>query len=419
MFRQLLTFDEAKKTIERELPIKPLGIEEISLLKSWNRVLAENIIADMNIPPFNRSIVDGYAARAEDTFGADENSPVVLHVCGKVNIGELPKTIVKKEDVVEIATGAPMPKGADAVVMLEHTHRKGTSLTVTCAVAKGENLMKAGSDIKKGETLLKKGQLLGSREIGLLAALGKGQAKVYITPRISVLSTGPELIEPGSKLPPGKIYDINAYTLSAAVLESGGKPVYMGVYPDKAEELRRALMQALASSDMVVTSGAVSVGPKDIMPKTLGSLGEPGIILSGVAIKPGKPFTVASAVGKAVFSLPGHPTSALLTFILFVRPLIQVMSGREAVKPPEVKAYASVRMFSAKGRRTFIMVKLKKNNSEELIADLMPSGLSGAITTLERADGFVEIPENVQFIDAGDQVTVKLLTIEFCAAKLV
>lgn len=412
MFRQLLTFDEAKKTITSKLAIKPLGNEEISLLKSRTRVLAENVIADMDIPPFSRSVVDGYAVRAEDTFGADENSPVILHVCGVANIGELPKMAVKKGDVVEIATGAPIPKGADAVVMLEHTHRKSAILTVTSAVAKGENVMRAGSDIKKGATLLGKGQQLGSREIGVLAALGRAKAKVYTIPRIAVLSTGPEVIEPGRKLPPGKIYDINAYTLSAAVLESGGKPVYMGVYPDKAEELRPALMQALASSDIVVTSGAVSVGPKDIMPKTLNTLGEPGIILSGVAIKPGKPLTVACAGGKAVFSLPGHPTSALLTFILFVRPSIQVMSGREAVRPPEVRASASVRMFPAKGRRTFVMVKLRKNKSEELVADPVPSGLSGAITTLERADGFVEIPEDVQFIDAGDQFTVKLFAIQ-------
>jgi putative molybdopterin biosynthesis protein len=412
LFRKLLTFDEARKTIESKLRAKPLGIEEISLLESSNRVLAEDIIADMDIPPFNRSTVDGYAVRAEDTFCADENSPVVLHVCGVVNIGELPKTTVKKGDAAEIVTGAPMPEGADAVVMLEYTNRKGDDLTLTGAIAKGENAMKAGSDIKKGETLLRKGQLLGSREIGVLAALGRAKTKVYAVPRIAVFSTGPEITEPGRKLPPGKIYDINAYTLSTAVLESGGKPIYLGVYPDRAAELRGALMQALASSDMVVTSGGVSVGPRDIMPKTLDSLEKPGVILSGVAIKPGKPLTVASAAGKPVFSLPGHPTSALLTFLLFVRPLIQVMSGRKAEKPLEVKASASMRMFSAKGRRTFIMVKLKSGKSEELIAEPVPTGLSGAITTLERADGFVEIPEDVQFVDAGEPVAVKLFTTE-------
>ncbi|MGD0977749.1 MAG: gephyrin-like molybdotransferase Glp [Candidatus Bathyarchaeia archaeon] len=408
MFRKLLTFDEAKKVIESQFKAKPLGVEEISLLGSSNRVLAENITADMDIPPFNRSTVDGYAVRAEDTFGAEENRPIVLHVSGAVNIGELPETTVRKGEAAEIVTGAPMPEGADAVVMMEYTNRKGDEVTVFSAAAKNENIMKAGSDIKKGETVLRKGQLLGSREIGVLAALGKSKARVYTVPRIAILSTGPEITEPGRKLPPGKIYDINAYTLYGAVLESGGNPIHLGVVPDRADELHEALVRALACSDMVVTSGGVSVGPKDIMPKTVDALGKPGIIVGGIALKPGKPTTVASVAGKPVFSLPGHPTSALLTFLLFARPLIQAMSGRKNEKPQEVKALASMRMFPARGRRTFIMVTLKHKKPEGLIAEPIQTALSGAITTLARADGFVEIAEDVQFIDAGEPVTVKL-----------
>ncbi|HVP16329.1 MAG TPA: gephyrin-like molybdotransferase Glp, partial [candidate division Zixibacteria bacterium] len=342
------------------------------------------------------------------TFGAEENRPVVLHVSGTVNIGELPETIVKKGEAAEIVTGAPMPEGAAAVVMVEHTSRRGDDVTVFTAAAENENIMKAGSDIKKGEIALRKGQLLGSREIGVLAALGKAKTKVYKVPRIAILSTGPEITEPGRKLPPGKIYDINAYTLYAAVLESGGNPIYLGVFPDRADDLHEALVRALAYSDIVVTSGGVSVGPKDIMPKTVNALGEPGIIVGGIALKPGKPTTVASVAGKPVFSLPGHPTSALLTFLLFARPLIQAMSGRKNEKPPEVKALASMRMFPAKGRRTFIMVTLKHKRPEGLIAEPVPTALSGAITTLAKADGFVEIAEDVQFIDAGEPVTVKL-----------
>lgn len=412
MFRKLLTFDEAKKVIEGQRKVKPLGVEEIPLLESSNRVLAENITASLDIPPFNRSAVDGYAVRAEDTFGAEENRPVLLKVSGTVNIGELPETTVTKGQAAEIVTGAPIPEGADAVVMVEHTSRNGDEVTVFRAAARDENIMKAGADIKKGKTILRKGQLLGSREIGVLAALGKAKARVYAVPRIAVLSTGPEITKPGMKLPPGKIYDINAYSLSTAVLESGGRPVYLGVFPDNLDELLKALRRALVSSDMVVTSGGVSVGPKDIVPKTLSMLGEPGIILSGIAIKPGKPTTVASVAGKLVFSLPGHPTSALLTFQLFVRPLIQVMSGRKAEKPVEVKAFASMRMFPAKGRRTFIMVKLRQEKPKGLIAEPIPAALSGAITTLAKADGFVEIAEDVQFIDAGEPVTVQLFKTE-------
>jgi len=268
--------------------------------------------------------------------------------------------------------------------------------------------MKAGADIKKGETGLKTGQLLGSREIGVLAALGLAKVKVYVVPRVAVLSTGAEVTEPGRRLPPAKIYDINAYSLSAAVLENGGKPVYLGVFPDEISELRKALKQALASADMVITSGGVSVGPKDVMPQTLDLLGKPGVVVCGIAIKPGKPTTVALIDGKLVFSLPGHPTSALLVFHLLVRPIILRMAGIEARKSLKVKAVAAMRMFPAKGRRTFIMVKVKLGKANRLVAEPVPTGLSGAITTLAKADGFVEIAEKQQFIDANEEVTVHL-----------
>jgi len=408
MFRKLRTLDEAKQVIRQYFGPKPSGGEEAQLLETHNRVLAEDITATMHIPPFNRSTVDGYAVKAQDTFGADENKPVRLTVCGTVNIGETPKTTVNRGTATEIATGAPIPDGADAVVMLEHTERKDDDLYVHSAVAKDENVMKAGADIKKGETILKTGQLLGSREIGVLAALGLAKAKVYTIPRVAVLSTGTEVTEPGGRLPPGKIYDINAYSLSAAVLESGGKPIYLGVFPDDKAELQKALNQALASADMVITSGGVSVGPKDVLPQTLDSLGKPGVIVCGIAIKPGKPTTVALIDGKLVFSLPGHPTSALLVFHLLVRPMVQRMAGIKASKSLRIKAVAATRMFPAKGRRTFIMVTLKRDEANRLVAEPVPTGLSGAITTLAKADGFVEIAENLQFIDADEKVTVRL-----------
>jgi putative molybdopterin biosynthesis protein len=408
MFRKLLTFDEARQVIHQHFKPKPSGAEEITLLEACNRVLAEDITATLDIPPFNRSTVDGYAVKAEDTFGADENKPVRLSFCGVVNVGEPTKIAVTRGMTVEIVTGAPIPEGADAVVMVEHTERKGNDVYVYNAVTKDENVMKAGADIKKGERVLKAGQLLGSREIGVLAAMGMAKAKVYAVPHVAVLSTGAEITEPGRRLPPGKIYDINAYSLSAAVLESGGKPVYLGVFPDDMAELKKALKQALASADMIITSGGVSVGPKDVMPQTLDSLGKPGVIVCGIAIKPGKPTTVALIDKKLVFSLPGHPTSALLVFHLLARPIIERMAGIDSRKHLRVKAFMAMRMSPAKGRRTFIMVGLKRDKSNRLIAEPVPTGLSGAITTLAKADGFVEIAENQQYVDVNEEVPVQL-----------
>jgi putative molybdopterin biosynthesis protein len=408
MFRKLLSFDEAKRTIQKAAKIEPLGIETVPLLEVCGRVLAENVVARLDIPPFDRSTVDGYAVKAEDTFGAEENKPVKLKLCGNVSVGERPRVLVKQGVATEIVTGAPMPKGADAVVMVEDTEQKGEVVYVYGAVTKDENVMKAGADIRKGEAILKAGQTLGSREIGALAAVGLAKVKVYAIPRVAVLSTGAEVTEPGKKLPSGKIYDINAYSLSTAVLESGGKPVFLGVFPDNLAEIKKALRLALDSADMIVTSGGVSVGPKDVTPKALESLREPIIIVCGIAVKPGKPTTVALASGKLIFALPGHPASALLMFHLFARPLILGLAGRKAEKALKVKALAGMRMFPAKGRRTFVMVALRRNKSGRLVANPVPTGASGAIMTLLKADGYVEITENRQFVDAGEEVTIRL-----------
>src|SRR3989304_1861735 len=270
--------------------------------------------------------------------------------------------------------------------MVEDTEKENDELRVYRAVTKNENVMKKGTDIKKGETVLKARQVLGAPEIGVLAALGITKVKVFKVPVVAVLSTGAEVTEPGKQLPPGKIYDINAYSLSAAVRESGGTPVYLGVVPDDSLELRKALEHALASADMVITSGGVSVGPRDLTPQIVDSLGKPGLIVSGIAVKPGKPTNIALIGRKPVFSLPGHPTSALLMFHLLVRPVIRLMAGRPAKEATMIKAKAATRMFSAKGRRTFVMVKLKHDKSNQLIAEPVETGASGAITTLAKAD---------------------------------
>lgn len=420
MFRKLLSFEEAKRTLEQSFAPKPKGTERISLAEAHNRVLAEDIVSPMDVPPFDRSTVDGYAVQAPDTFGAEEDKPVKLKLSGRVNVGEAPRVTVKKGAVAEVVTGAPLPRGADAVVMLEYAVQERGSVLIHRPVSNGENIMKAGSDIHKGETVLKKGQMLSSREIGVLAALGLAEVDVYKRPRVAVLSTGGEVVEAGKKLGAGKVYDVNAHTLSAAVLECGGEPLNLGIIEDEKDRLEDALQMALRLADVVVSSGGVSVGPKDLMPSVLRGLGEPGVIVCGVTVKPGKPLTFALVDGKPIFSLPGHPTSALLMFYLFVRPVLTRMVGKlDEDELFTVDAVAGEKMFQARGRRTFVMVNLAVGGSGELRAFPVPLGLSGAITTLAKADGFVEIPEGQQFVDAGEAVTVNLFNIErFLRGKL-
>jgi len=409
VFRKLVSLDEAIQILQRQVSAKPVGVEQVSLLHAHQRVLAKDVKAPFDVPPFNRATVDGYAVRAENTFGADEEHPVTLKLLGHVTIGEMPQIAVGDEATVGIATGAPLPSGANAVVMSEYTVQKNNLVSIYSPVSKGENVMEAGSDIHRSETVIKKNQTLSSRDIGVLAALGYTRVDVYKQPIVAVISTGAEIVEPGQPLPPAKIYDINAYTISVAVQECGGQPLNLGIISDEVDELKAALKGALDSADMVITSGGVSVGPKDVIPKVLDMLGEPGVIISGIAIKPGKPTTIAVVDGKPIFSLPGHPTSSLLVFHILIRPIIMKMAGRHQETPFTLKATTAEKMFQAKGRRTFVMVNLIRDRSSRLLARPVPLGLSGAITTLAGADGFVVIPERRQFLNVGEKVTVYLL----------
>ncbi len=408
MFRKLMTLEEAKKIIDENFKPAAIGDEDVALLEAYNRVLKEDIVSTLNIPPFNRSTVDGYAVRAEDTFGADENQPVTLNISGMILAGELPKMVLGKGEAVEIVTGAPLPEGADAVVMVEDAEREDAQLQVYSAVSPHMNVMKKASDIKNGAIVLHAGQVLGAPEIGVLAALGLTKARCFKPPMVAVLSTGSEVAEAGKPLPTGKIFDINSYSLSTAVIESGAKPVFFGVIPDDKVSLNKTLATALASADVVITSGGVSVGPRDYTPQVVDSLGKPGVVVYGVAVKPGKPTTVAFAQDKPIFSLPGNPTAALMMFYMLVRPVIQHLCGRTPSQMRSIRAFAGAKLFSAKGRRTFVMVKLVVDLEKcRLIAEPV-GGASGAITTLAGADGFVEVSENMQYINKDEEVNVKL-----------
>ncbi len=413
MFRQIISFEKAKEIINKEINAKPLGMETVQLEEAYNRVLAENVKAPFNVPSFNRSTVDGYAVRAEDTFGASEQTPVKLKLAGRVEIEEKPDFSLEKGSTAEVATGAAIPDGADAVVMMEYTNLDKNEVLIYRAVANGGNVMKVGADIRKGETVLFKGELLDPRKVGVLAALGIKNVKVYRKPKVAVISTGPEIIEPGKPLQLGKVYDINSYTLASAVSECGAVPINLGTVPDEEQKIREKLKKALEIADVVLTSGGVSVGPHDLMPKILASLSGSRLIICGIAIKPGKPTTVAVVNDKPVFALPGQPTSALFTFYLFVRPVLYRMVGKEEKPLRVVNAFAAEKMFAAKGRRTFTMVYLRKDKEGRFWTHPVEPGLSGAISSLAKAEGFVEIPENRQFIDVGEKVQVHLLVEDF------
>jgi len=409
MFRKLLKLEEAKKIIEENFKPAQIGDEDVVLLEAYNRVLKEDVVSTIDVPSFDRSTVDGYAVKAEDTFTADEDRFVTLNISGIALVGEQPKMVLNKGEAVEIVTGAPLPEGADAVIMLEDTERVDNQLQIYTTVPPHMNVMKKGSDIKSGETILRTGQVLGASEIGALAALGLTKIRCFKPPIIAILSIGNELVETGKLLTEGKIFDINTYSLSTAVMGCGAKPVFFGVVPDDKTVLRKTLVTALSSADVVITSGGVSVGPYDYTPQIVDSLGKPGVVISGIAVKPGKPTTVAFVQNKPVFSLPGNPTAALLMFYLLARPVILQLCGKIPYEIRLIRAFAGTKLFSAKGRRTFVMVNLVLDIEKgRLIAEPVAEA-SGAITTLTRADRFVEIPENQQYINKYEEINISLL----------
>lgn len=418
MFRKLVSVDEAERILAKSFAPKPVGSEFVALSEADGRILANDVVSLYDIPPFNRSTVDGYAVKASDTFGAEENRPVTLRCTGRVNIGEAPKAKVRKGTLVEIVTGAPIPQGADAAVMIEHTEREGNFVLVRQAVSHNENVMKAGSDIRKGETVLTKGTLLSPYEIGALAAIGSAKVEVFKRPIVAIFSTGAEVTEPGKPLTPGKIYDINAHSLSAAAEEYGCEPRNMGIVQDEPSQMKTALQNALKTADLVITSGGVSVGPTDIIPKVLNTLGKPGVVIYGIAIRPGKPTTIALVNGVPVFSLPGHPASSLMIFHLFVRPTLLRMAGRKEQENVTVKAVVSERVFPARGRRTYVTMTLRKDRDDRIIASPVGTGASGAVTTLSKADGFLIIREDQQFIEKGSCADVELFKLSTYASLM-
>ncbi len=412
VFRSLASMEAAEARLREYFTPGPLGVDDMPLEDAYGRVLAEDIFASIDVPGFDRASMDGYAVRAQDIFGAEENQPISLTVVGKVEAGEKPGFEVGPGESAEIGTGAPIPKGANAVVMVEYTEQRDSKVEVFRAVAPGENVMAAGSDIMRGELVLRRGQRVTPRELGVLAALGLGSVKLYRKPRVAIISTGNELTPLGAPLEFAKIYDINASSLAGMVVESGGTPLLLGVAGDSREEIEAKIREGLEAADLVVTSGSTSAGVGDLLYRVINSLGKPGILVHGISVKPGKPTIIAVLNGKPLFGLPGYPASALVIFNLLVKPVIAEMAGVfEARRTGSVEAEAAVRIFSARGRREYLPVYLVEDEGGRLKAYPVLSG-SGAITSLAMADGFVEVPESREFLDEGESLRVQLFSPE-------
>ncbi|MCH8466026.1 MAG: molybdopterin biosynthesis protein [Roseinatronobacter sp.] len=406
-FLQILSRDAAEAAFLDVLRPAPLGHEVITLEHLPGRVLAQDICAPVDAPPFDRATVDGFALRAADLFEASESEPVQLRLNPEtISCGTAPALSVAAGTATPIATGGPIPRGADAVVMIEHTAPMGAGIAVARALAPGAHVSFAGSDIARGQTVLRRGTVIGAREVAMLAAVGLDRATVWRKPRVAVLSTGDELVQPGAPLRPAAVYDSNGPVIAAALRENGCEAIHLGAVRDQPEALEAAIRAAFDGHDALILSGGTSKGAGDLTTKTIAALGSPGIVAHGVALKPGKPLCLAVCDGKPVVVLPGFPTSAMFTFHELVAPALRQMAGLPPRAAAQAEAVLPVRLASELGRTEFAMVALT-TGPEGLVAQPVSKG-SGAVTAFAQADGFVTIPALADSLPAGTRMEVTL-----------
>jgi len=423
-FLHVLDRDEAERRFRAALDLTPRAIETVPLDAALGRVLAADVISPVDVPSFDRSNVDGFAVVAEDTFGASEEVPRTVAVAEEtIHTGIVPATVIRPGTAVEIATGGMIPRGADAVVMVEYTEIDGRDLRIARAVTPGSGVSFAGTDITSGETVLRRGELLTSRDTGVLAAIGVATVDVWRKPVVAILSTGDEIIAPGEPMQPAKVYDSNAQVLADAVRELGGEPTRFGITRDDLNALRTTLQSALETCDVVLLSGGTSKGAGDLSYRVVAELRDPGIVAHGVALKPGKPICLAATGGRPVVVLPGFPTSAVFTFHEFVAPVLRLLAGRGAQERTVVQARLAVKVNSEIGRTEFLLVGLVETAGTDadgttLAAYPMGQG-SGSVTTFSRADGFATIGRHEEIVQAGTIVDVQLLGRDLQLADLV
>ncbi len=397
-FEKLTNIDEALSTLVKKLKPERLKSEQIPLHTASGRVTAEDIQAKNDLPPFDRSAVDGYAVKAQDTFGASQFNSKTL---------KLTENEVREGEARQIWTGTPLPRGADAVIMLEYTKRIKGKIEVGITITPGGNVSRKGEDVQRGEVAIEAGTRLKPHHLGLLAALGATHVNVVKKPKVAILSTGNELVELGHKPKPNQIVETNRLILSSMCQELGAEPLDLGIAKDDLNEISAKIREGLEQADVVITTGGTSVGYPDLVPMAINQIGTPGIIVHGVAMRPGMPTALAILQGKLVFILSGNPVAAMVGFEAFARPLLLKLLGVEREPRPTLKARLTRRVASALGRRVFLRVRVFERNDEFFAEPVRIKG-AGVLSTMTKANGYVKIPENREGLEEGESVIVHL-----------
>ena len=400
----MISMEDALEIVLKQVSV--LSSERVKLLSSLGRVLSENIYSDFDIPGFNRAAMDGYAVVAKDTVHACPDRPVTLKVIDEVPAGFRVKSAISSGKAIRIMTGAVLPEGADAVVMVEYTEARGDKVMVFRSVKKGENVSFSGEDVKKGELVLPRGTLIRPQEVGMLAALGKTEVYVTRKPKVAIISTGDELIEPGRTLEKGKIYDSNSFSLFSQVLKCGADPERIGIVPDDKDELLHKVKMGL-SSNILLLSGGVSEGKYDLVKEVLMEAGVKPLFWK-VAVKPGKPTFFGIRKRTLVFGLPGYPVSSMMNFENLVKPAIFKMLGREGYKRIKIKAVLKGEIKNSSGRKNFIRVRLIEENGRYL-AIPAPSQKSGVLKSMVWANAVVILSTDIRKVENGEEVLVEIL----------
>ena len=387
------------------------NIEVVDIKTALHRILAEEIVAPANLPGFNRSTMDGYAIRAEDSFGATDSLPSYLKIVGEIKMGVKPEFKIDPGETVKISTGGMLPEGANAVIMVEYTENiDDTTIEARRSISPWENVVREDEDLKTGEIMLRKGHRLRPQDMGVLAGIGKTNIKIYRKPKIAIISTGNEIIPAKEKPLIGQVRDINSYTLGACIEEAGGVPVYRGIIKDEVILLEQEIKKTIKEDkvEAVIISGGSSVGVRDVTLEVLNRLGKPGVLIHGVSVKPGKPTILAIADNRPIFGLPGHPVSAMIIFDLFVRPLISWLQGGEYNynSAREIEAELTCNVVSDSGREDYVRVLVYKEGEKFYAEPIL--GKSGLISTMVRASGLIKIGLNIEGLEKGSKVMVKL-----------